>query len=225
MNIRLRSAAAVLLAVTACTPALAQNIFTGPTGYEAGNILVRAGVIGVMPENLGSAVTVTGVGTVPGLQVHASSQITPEIDGSYFLTPHLSLELIAATSRHNTWVEGGGVGKIKVGAVWVLPPTLAAQYHFAQIGMIRPYLGAGVTVAFFYGTSPAAGVSSTSYSTAVGPALDAGFDVPVGGNWSVNFDVKQIFINTAVHLNHGAFATAHTELDPTVVRLGIGYRF
>lgn len=225
MNAKLCSAAAVLLAATACTPALAQNILTGPTGYEAGNILVRVGVIGVLPQNLGSAVTVTGVGTVPGLHVHASDSVTPEIDGSYFLTPHVSLELIAATSRHNTWVEGGGVGKIKVGSVWVLPPTLTAQYHFAQIGMIRPYAGVGLTVAFFYGTSPAAGLSSTGYSTAVGPTLDAGFDIPVSGNWSVNFDVKQMFINTAVHLDHGAFATAHTELDPTVIRLGIGYKF
>jgi outer membrane protein len=225
MNAKLCSAAAVLLAATACTPALAQNFFTGPTGYESGDILVHAGVVGVFPQNLGSAVTVTGAGTVPGLHVHASSGVSPELDGSYFITPHISLELIAATSKHNTWVQGGGVSKIKVGSVWVLPPTLTAQYHFAQFGYVRPYVGVGLTVAFFYGTSPAAGVSSTSYSTAVGPALDAGFDVPVGGNWSVNFDLKQMFINTAAHVDHGAFATAHTELDPTVIRVGIGYKF
>ncbi len=219
------AAAGALLAATAFTPAMAQNFLTGPTGYQAGNVLVRLGLIGVIPQNMGSAVTVPGANlTLEGTHVHASSTVTPEIDASYFLTPHISFELIAATSRHNVWVEGGALPKTKVGSVWVLPPTLTAQYHFAQFDGIRPYAGVGLTVAFFYGTSPAAGFSSTGYSTAVGPTLDAGFDVPVRGNWSVNVDVKQMFITTAAHVNHGTIH-ALTELDPTVVRLGIGYKF
>ncbi len=56
----------------------------------------------------------------------------------------------------------------------------------------------------------------------VPPTRDAArFDVQVERrNWSVDLDVKQMFINTAVHLNHGAFATAHTELGLTVPLFG-----
>jgi len=221
MKTSLRLAAAALLAATACTPAMAlPNIFTGPTGYQAGDIMVHLSAIGVLPENLGS-----NVSQLPGFRVKTSDGVSPEIDGSYFFTPHLSLQLIAASTRHNVSVSNGAAS-VKVGATWVLPPTLTLQYHFAQIGRVRPYAGIGITVAFFYGQSPSngSGFTATHYSTGVGPALDAGFDVPIVGNWSVNVDVKQMFIVTAASVNHGA-VHAITQLDPTVVGVGVGYKF
>lgn len=216
------AAMATLLASTAASPALAQNFFTAPTGYQPGDVLTHVSILGVIPENLASAVSKPDL---PGFHVHASSSVSPEVDLSYFLTPNLSLELIAATTRHNVWVQNGST-KLKVGSVWVLPPTLTAQWHFPEFAGIRPYVGAGVTVAFFYGASPAhsSGFTATSYSTAVGPTVDAGFDVPISGNWSANFDVKQMFITTAAHVNHGAIH-AITELDPTAVGVGVGYKW
>ena len=227
MNISFRSvAAAALLAATAYTPALAQNILTGPTGYQAGDILAHLSVIAVCPENFASHVNGPIVG---GDRVHASTAESPELDASYFLTPNLSLELIAATTKHDVWVNGNANGKVKVGSTWVLPPTLTAQYHFAQLGPVRPYAGLGLTVAFFYSPSSSATLNSLhaklgGLSTGVGPALDAGFDVPLTGNWSANVDVKQIFIVTSTHIAGGAIG-AVTELDPTVVGVGVGYKF
>jgi outer membrane protein len=67
-------------------------------------------------------------------------------------------------------------------------------------------------------------VTSASYSTAIGPTLDAGFDYSLGGNWYANVDVKQMFISTKANLDHGVIV-AKTSLSPTVVGVGIGYRF
>jgi outer membrane protein len=218
------AAAAALMAATAYTPALAQDIFTGPTGYQAGDIMTHLSVIGVVPENFGSHVG----GLLAGDKVHASAGISPELDASYFFTPNLSVQLIAATTRHNVWVSGPG-NKVKTGSTWVLPPTLTAQYHFAQIGAVRPYVGLGVTVAFFYGEGSSAFLQSNhlkngGLSTAIGPSLEAGFDVPLTGNWTANVDVKQIFLVTGKHVGNGA-VSALTELDPTVIGFGVGYKF
>jgi outer membrane protein len=210
--------AASLLAATAFTPALAQDLLTSPTGYQAGDIMVHVSVLGVIPMNYASGTT------LPGFKVHASASVSPEIDGAYFFTPNWSVELIAATTRHNIWVSNGGT-KVKAGSIWVLPPTLTAQYHFAQIGPVQPYVGLGVTVAFFYGGSKAADVTKQGgYSTAVGPTIDAGFDVPIVGNWTANMDVKQMFLVTGTHVDNGAVG-AHTNLDPLAVGVGVGYKF
>lgn len=233
-------AAAALLAGTAFTPALAQeapgyvdpshyNIINGPTGYEAGNILVHLSVIGVLPEDLNSHVNVQGGGNIG--HVRASDGVSPELDASYFITKNLSIQLIAATSRHTISATGSGPlanGWHTLGSAWVIPPTLTAQWHFPQIGIIRPYIGAGITVAFFYGVSPNHTLLGESDSlglrTAVGPTADVGFDVPLQGNWSANVDVKQMFLPVSARILHGGIR-ANDGLNPLVVGFGVGYKF
>ncbi len=211
-----------LLGVAMATPAAAQGYFSQPTGYQAGDILVHASLIGVIPEDFNSSVRVGGA-VVPGEHVSVSAGISPELDGSYFFTPNWSVQVIAATTRHN--VKVSGPLDAKVGSTWVLPPTVTLQYHLPEIDGIRPYAGVGLTVAFFYDQHAAAGITKFGgLSTGVGPALDAGFDVPISGNWFANADVKQIFIVTGTHVDNGVIG-AHTELDPTVVGLGVGYLF
>ncbi|MDE2238984.1 MAG: OmpW family protein [Rhodospirillales bacterium] len=226
MKFLFRTAAAVLFAGAAVTPALAEgySLFSGPTGYQAGDVMTHLSIIGVIPQNINSHIT-----GVPGARLGISTGVSPEVDASYFVTPNLSVQLIAATSRHTITAKGGALGNGgTLGSTWVLPPTLTAQWHFPQIGVVRPYVGVGVTVAFFYGTSPSAQLLGTSdklgLRTAIGPSFDVGFDVPVQDNWSVNMDVKQMILPTAARLDHGAIH-AMTGLDPTVVGFGVGYKF
>ena len=197
-------------------PAAAQ---TAPVGKQAGTFMVRLRAIGVIPEDNSSAISTIG-GTV-----EASSTATPEVDFSYFLTDHIAFELIAATTRHTITANNTVLGKVAVGTTWILPPTLTVQYHFFPHDRFSPYVGAGLNVSFFYGSSAAGGaVTHLSLENAVGPALQAGFDYNVSGHWFANFDVKQIFLTTTAHLNHGAIH-AKTALDPLVIGAGIGYRF
>lgn len=236
------AAAMALLAGTAMTPAFAQsyNLVSGPTGYQAGNVMVHLSVIGVIPENIDSHVSAPGlgVGNMQGTRLGVSSGASPELDASYFVTKNLSFQLIAATTRHTITAGGGELSKLvggrqTLGSSWVLPPTLTAQWHFPQIGIIRPYAGVGLTVAFFYGISSSPDLNSRlglpgngrlGLRTAIGPSFEAGFDVPVTGNWSVNVDVKQMILPTVGRMDHGA-VHAMTGLDPTVVGFGVGYKF
>ncbi len=190
-----------------------------PVGKQAGTFMVRVRAIGVIPEDFSSSVSVIGG------HVDVTATPAPEVDFSYFLTDNIAAELIAASTRHSVSASGTILGKVDVGSVWVLPPTLTAQYHFMPHSRFSPYVGAGLTVAFFYDSQPATPtVTKVGLSNNVGPAIQAGFDYNVSGHWFANFDVKQIFLNTTARINGGGIV-AKTALSPTVVGAGIGYRF
>ena len=53
-----------------------------------------------------------------------------------------------------------------------------------------------------------------------GPALQVGFDYALDKNWSINVDVKKVYIDTNVSGGIGKF-----KVDPVLVGVGLGYRF
>lgn len=190
-----------------------------PVGKKAGTFLVRVRAIGVIPQTTSSSISVIGGG------VNATSQAAPELDLSYFFTDHIAVEGIAASTYHQVSAGNTALGHVDVGSVWVLPPTVTLQYHFQPQSRFSPYLGAGMTVAFFYDSKPATPtVTKVGFSNGVGAAIQAGFDYNISGHWFANVDVKQIFLNTEARLNGGAIV-AKTALDPTIVGVGVGYRF
>jgi outer membrane protein len=141
--------------------------------FQTGDILARARIAAVIPEDFSSSISVIGG------HVQATTTYIPEVDLSYFLNPDISLELIAGTSRHEVSAHQSALGaKADVGSVWVLPPTLTLQLH-QQYGSFIPYAGLGLTVMFFYDSHPntTGGITKAGYSTGIGPTLDAGLDV------------------------------------------------
>jgi outer membrane protein len=195
-----------------------------PVGKQAGTFMVRARAIGVIPENNSSSISVIGG------HVDATAQAAPELDLSYFLTDNIAFELIAATTRHEVSASGSSLaqgGKVDVGSVWALPPSLTVQYHFLPHAAFSPYVGVGLDLMVFYGAQPAGpAVTHVSFGNNVGPVIQAGIDYNVSGHWFANFDVKQIFVNTDAHVDAlGTTVKAHTALDPLVIGMGIGYRF
>lgn len=177
--------------------------------------MIRGRIIGVVPDESSSLAPNIG-------SVDADAAITPEIDISYFFTPNIAVELIAATSNHDMEVDLTGGGTLDLGDVWVLPPTLLLQYHFMPDGAYRPYVGAGVNYTHLYNADDTA-TTSVTYDGGWGWALQAGVDVPIAGNWSWNLDVKKIWVNVDATVNSAV--TADVDLDPWVIGTGIGYRF
>lgn len=199
-------------------------------GLGRGDFLIRASAIGVLPEDMSSSVGVIGG------RVKATNQVMPELTFEYFFSDHISLDLIAASTRHELAAEGTALGHVDVGSTWVLPPTLTLAWHFRPHKRFNPYIGAGMTLAFFYNMQPAGGaVNKLDLRTTVGPAADIGFDYQLAGNWFLNVDAKQMFLSVPGRLNDGATngvaapsgPSIHVRdsLNPTVVGMGIGYRF
>lgn len=183
--------------------------------------MMRLRAIDIVP--IASSSTITGLG---GEVTDISSDIVPELDFSYFFTQNFSAELILATGNHDVTATGTSIGDVNLGSVNVLPPTLTFQYHFFKEKMISPYIGAGLNYTAFYDVDSGPVADSIDYSNSFGPALQVGLDVNINEHWSINLDVKQLFIQTDATVNVGSDSyTTNVNVNPTVYGAGIGYRF
>lgn len=200
----------MLGAAVGATPVLARD-----TGGVAGHYQIRLRGLGVLPDPKASILI---GGTSIGGTTDISNSFVPEIDGTYFFTDHIGVEVIAATTKHTVSNTVAG----RVSSVWLLPPTVTAQWHFDPTGPLRPYVGAGINYTFFY--SPNSALPNIRFKDNVGWALQAGADLPIGdGDMFLNFDVKKLFLATTITAGGGV--NAHARLDPWIVGTGIGMRF
>lgn len=208
---------ALVAAVSVATTARAEDTYKG---FQAGDVLVRVRGVWVAPE----AYTTFGSGAAANDTIKASQSFIPEADLSYFFTKNIAVEAIAGVTRHHITTKNG----LDLGHVELLPPTVTAQYHFLPEGAINPYVGAGLTYTVFFGEKGGATGLKTHYSNSWDPALQAGADFHLAGNWYANVDVKQLFVSTTANVRTGAAvdaATARVNLNPTLVGVGVGYKF
>lgn len=211
--------AAAALMLAGAGGAAAQGADAALRGKRAGDFVLGFGAVGVLPTNGGT------VGVIGG-SPQASNSASPQLDGSYFFTPNLALNLIAATTRHDVQVNNSALGTVRLGHVWALPPTLTAQYHFLPNSRISPYAGVGLNVTWFYGyggtmTPP---VSRIRLDPSIGIAPNIGVDYELRPNWLLNLDLKWILMQPDVSVNSG-FIRGHADINPFVVSAGLRYRF
>jgi outer membrane protein len=154
-----------------------------------------------------------------GLGLTVNDKTIGEVDVSYFLNKNVAAELILSLPQsQNVYSNGSAIGGFKH-----LPPTLTLQYHFTDFQGFKPYLGAGINYTKITGDNVASGayhLDSNSY----GAAFQAGVDVPLTKQVSLNFDVKKVYIKTDVY-NAAGVNQGTLKLDPVLVGVGVGYRF
>jgi outer membrane protein len=202
---------------TAGTPASVSAEEVAFKPKAAGDINVRLRGIGVVPTERGAIKEANGGST--GLSATLGNDYVPEVDVSYFVTPNIALELIAATTKHDVGASDG----TNLGSIRLLPPTLTLQYHFAPTARFSPYIGAGLNYTFFY-NEKSGDVDSVKYDDNIGYALQAGIDYAIVGAWSLNIDVKKLWLSTDVKVNGGALK-ADVDINPWIFGVGVGYRF
>lgn len=194
---------AIALAVATLAPvAMAQS---------AGDFVARFRAVNVEPAN-DDDVAIT--------DVSLNSKVIPEIDFTYFVTPNIAAELILTVPQEHDVSSTAHGGKI--GTLQHLPPTLTAQYHFTGLPYgIKPYVGAGVNFTHLYKVNLPAGFDLENKS--FGLALQAGVDVPITGNWSVNVDIKKV--QMAFDLKSNGTSIGEVKVNPLLVGVGVGYKF
>lgn len=157
-----------------------------------------------------------------GLNLSVNDKTFPEVDIAYFLTPNLAVELVLTYPQKHDIRSGG----TKIGTLKHLPPTLLAQWHF-PMGGFRPYVGAGLNLTLFsdvkFDPAIQAALSPSIKNRSTGAAVQLGVDVPMGGGWLLNLDVKKVQIKTDV-FSFGAKAGTF-KVDPTLLSVGFGKRF
>ncbi len=181
---------------------------------QDGNWLVRARAAHLNPADKSTPVGGTGKAD----RIGVSDKTFPEFDISYFFTPNLAAELVLTyPQKHDVLLDGAVIGSFKH-----LPPTLLGQYHFDPIGQFTPYLGAGVNFTRISNVHLLNGAGKLE-NHSVGLALQAGVDFKINNKWSLNLDLKRINIRSDVKVA-GAVAS-QVKIDPTLVAIGVGYRF
>jgi outer membrane protein len=158
-----------------------------------------------------------------GLGLSVNNKTFPEIDFTYFYSPNVAVELVLTyPQKHDIRSNGNKIGTLKH-----LPPTLSLQYHFTNAGSFRPYLGLGLNYTRFSDVSfvPAvvAAINPSIEKDSVGMSLQVGVDVPMGGGWLLNFDLKKVRLETDVF--SGSTKAGTFKVDPTLISLGLGKRF
>lgn len=153
-----------------------------------------------------------------GLGLSVNNKTIPELDVSYFFTPNIAAELVLTVPQKQTVSLGG----TSIGTFKHLPPSLLLQYHFTGLSGYKPYIGAGVNYTRLTSVNLLGGGADLE-DDSWGGALQVGMDFPLDKNWSLNFDVKKVYIRSNVFV--GGVNQGTLKLDPLLVGVGLGYRF
>lgn len=187
---------------------LAGSVLLSTNSFAAaGDIVMRVRAVNIATHNSSS----------PVAGVEVSKKTIPEVDFSYFFTDNISAELILTyPQKHEVSLNGTKLGTLKQ-----LPPTLLAQYHFSPGSSYSPYVGAGLNYTLFSGVDiPGLDVSKSS----MGGALQVGIDIPVNPGFSINIDLKKIYMKTDVKTTAGAYVTT-LKVDPVLFGIGLGWKY
>ncbi|MDX1634596.1 MAG: OmpW family outer membrane protein [Marinobacter sp.] len=223
---------------------LAASVLAAPlaNAYDAGDLVLRAGVAAVDPQDSSNSVRV-GDTVLTGWEVNVDSNRQLGLTASYLLTDHIGVGLLAATPfKHNIRGDGAALaGAGKLAETKHLPPTLTLQYYPLAAGSrFQPYAGLGVNYTLFFEerTTPtltgALGAASTTIELddSVGVAAELGLDVALDDRFGINAAIWWVDIDTEATIRAfdgagdlAATGTVDVEIDPLVYMVGFSYRF
>lgn len=185
--------------------------------YEAGDIMIKAGVINVAPKN--DNLKISGVGTV---EVKDDTQLG--LTGTYMVTPHVGIEVLAATPfKHTVELDGNKIGTTKQ-----LPPTVSVQYYpMDSNSALQPYVGAGLNMTFFFDEAGAVkGNSLGPLGDSFGLSVSAGVNYDIDEHFMANIGVWYMDIDSELEGSNSALGKDYdVEIDPIVIMVGAGYKF
>ena len=219
---RIKSLVAAMAAVASLAPIAAQ------AQAEENPWMLRVRAVYVDWQN-GQA---NGSSTAAGVQTNnitATNQWLPEFDVSYFFTKNIAAELVLSYPQPvniNSNLTSGPTGTINA-----LPPSLLLQYHFTDLGALKPYVGAGINYTIFGNRNnfSIGGVSNalTVSQNSVGFVGQIGADYMIDKNWGVNLDLKYATMSTTVTGQNVAPGQdlGKLTLNPFMPAIGVTYKF
>ncbi|SEI56018.1 outer membrane protein [Allopseudospirillum japonicum] len=228
--------------LAAAVAAVAQPAFA----YDAGDMIVRAGVATVAPNDESGFVMDTStqdklLGVEAMAEVDNDSQLG--ISFTYMLSPTMGIEVLGATPFEHDIKGAGALKGVTIGSTSHLPPTITAQYYplGGTDSKAQPYVGLGVNYTVFFdekttdqftqtlsGLLNAPGISTDiELDNSFGVAAQLGIDYALTENVMLNAAVWYIDIDTTadVKVNGNTAAQVDVDIDPTVYMLGVGYKF
>jgi outer membrane protein len=202
------------------------------SAQSAGTWFAKGGINNVAPQVKSGDLSAP---SIPGTKIDVKSATSAIFTLGYMLSDEVSFEFYAGLPyKHKVVGDGSIKGVGKLGTIKQVSPTLFAQYRFLEAGApFRPYLGLGLTYAYFYGgegsgtltslTNPGGAPTRLSASSAFGLSPQLGATLALDKRWFLDASVIKTFIKNKNTLSTGQ--TINTKLDPVSSNLSIGYRF
>jgi outer membrane protein len=226
MNVRFKSAVTLLAA--ACAMAVASSA----SAQSAGQWTAKVGAGKITPKVESGDVSAPAM---PNAKVAIGSDTEPVFIFAYGLTDNISAELdLGVPYKHKLYGAGSLAGTGQLATVEALPPSAFIQYRFFQPEtMVRPYVGLGLTYAYFQKATGSGGL--TALLNTGGPAstfkidgkaaatLQAGVAVNLNPRWFVDMTVTKTYLK--VENKYSTGQTQQVKLDPVGVILAVGYKF
>jgi outer membrane protein len=201
--------------------------------HEAGEVVLRVGVIHAAPDVDSSRIRVDGLGKLPGSGVDVDSDTQLGLTATYMVMPHFGIEVLAATPfTHKVKADLGVLGKHNLGKVSHLPPTVSAQFFFLNPkSAFQPYVGLGLNYTFFFNEklsneAKAMGFSNLEMDNSFGLAAQLGMDYKITDRVFVNAAIWRIGMSSTAKVKLGGTqAKVDVDINPWVYFLGAGFRF
>ena len=180
--------------------------------YEKGDWLLRVGAGSVNPKSSNSSI------------VSVDSGATLVFNGTYFFTPNIAFEVLAAAPFSHDIHDP--TGSVKLAETKHLPPTFSIQYHFNTEGAFHPYVGAGLNYTIFFDeeTTDALPDTTLDLDASFGLAAQVGADIDLTDTMFLNFDVRWADIDTEASIPE-ADLNFDVEIDPMVYSITLGWKF
>jgi outer membrane protein len=194
--------------------------------------LIKGGINTITPEVSSGDLSAS---SLPGTKVDVKSATSVIATATYFYTHQLSVEAYLGLPYEHEVVGAGALANVgKLGTVKQVSPTVFAQYRFAQAASVfRPYIGLGLTYAYFYDEQGSAALTALSNpggsptrlraESAFGLSPQVGFNYKINSHWFIDASLVKTFLKTTNTLSTGQ--KVDIKLDPVSMNASLGYQF
>jgi outer membrane protein len=199
----------------------------------AGSWLVRAGGTKITPNVTSDDLTAPSLAGTKA-SIDSSTRFSGGI--TYMVSDNLAVDVpLSVPFQHDISGDGAILGAGKIGDVKALPVTVLAQWRFLEANApVRPYVGAGITYAAFYGAKSTSTLTALTGGTPANPttlSIDSkwaptfllGASFQLKGGWFIDAAYTYTPLRTRTTLSSGQ--TLDATLNPTSLSLAIGMRF
>jgi len=227
MKVRLHSAVSVLLAMAAIGAA------GGASAQSAGQWTAKVGINQIRPVVESGNISAPAL---PNSKADVGPDTQPLFAFGYSFTDNIAAELnLGLPYKHTIYGADGIAGTGRLGTVEVLPPTAFVQYRFfTPESKFRPYVGIGVTYAYFQkarGSGQMTALTNIGSSepttfkikNKVAGSLELGTAYNINEKWYVDVTLIKTFLKTKVNFSTGQYQDI--RLNPQAISVGVGYKF
>jgi len=213
------------LAILLASSSFAQSPSSNTKDAELAKLWVKLGGVGIFYH---SSAAVSAMGSrVPGGTAFIADQATATFDLGYDLPKHISVSLMGGVPAKPALYAAGTLASYgRLGSVTYGPAVASAHYHFFQSNVIQPYVGGGLAYAIIFSNHDAV-LHSLKVKNNFGSAVQAGVDCQFTKKLGAYVDFKQLWLGVDASGNiYGIVpATARVTLNPTLLDVGLKYRF